>query len=211
MMPGDQRATPSHVEGVVVGTVTDNQDPEDMGRVKVTYPWREADDESYWARIATPMAGGDRGTYFLPEVDDEVLVAFEHGDIRFPYVVGALWNGNQQPPATNEGNNDVRLVRSRSGHEIVLDDAENEAKVELVTSAGHTITLDDKSGSETITIEDTSGQNSLEFDATAGTLTIQGGTKLELKATNIDLKADGNMNVEASGMLTLKGAMIKLN
>lgn len=210
-MPGDQRATPSHVEGVVVGTVTDNQDPEDMGRVKVTYPWREADDESYWARIATPMAGGDRGTYFLPEVDDEVLVAFEHGDIRFPYVVGALWNGNQQPPATNEGNNDVRLVRSRSGHEIVLDDAENEAKVELVTSAGHTITLDDKSGSETITIEDTSGQNSLEFDATAGTLTIQGGTKLELKATNIDLKADGNMNVEASGMLTLKGAMIKLN
>lgn len=199
------------IPGVVVGEVTDIADPEDLGRVKVTFPWREANDESYWARLATPMAGDDMGTYFIPEKGDEVLVSFARGEQRFPYVLGALWNTDQKPPKQSDKSNDIRMVRSRSGHEVVFDDAENEAKVEIVTDAGHTITLDDSSGSEKITVEDKSGQNSIEFDATAGTLTIEGGTKLELKATNIDLKGDGNVSIEASGMLELKGAMIKLN
>ena len=83
--------------GVVTGVVTNNKDPDKLGRVKVRFPWLSDTDESWWARVASPMAGKDRGVFFLPEVDDEVLVAFEHGDPRFPYVIGALWNGSTPP------------------------------------------------------------------------------------------------------------------
>ena len=85
----DNAAANSHrLYGVVVGLVTNNQDPDKLGRVKVRFPWLGDSDESAWARLATPMAGKDRGLYFLPEVDDEVLVVFEHGDLRFPYILG---------------------------------------------------------------------------------------------------------------------------
>lgn len=199
------------LRGVAVGIVTDNEDPEGMGRVKLTFPWRDVDDESYWARIAVPMAGDDRGTYFLPEVDDEVLVAFDDGDIRYPYVIGALWNGQQSLPAENEGNNDVRKIRSRSGHELVFDDSDTEANVEITTDGGHTITLNDSSGSEKVTIEDSSGSNTIEFDATQGSLSLEAGAKLSVEAPQIELSGDGNIKIESSGMLTLKGAVIKLN
>lgn len=211
MMFDESDETADGITGVVVGEVTDIDDPEDLGRIKVRFPWREVDDESYWARMAIPMAGNDMGTYFIPEKGDEVLVSFARGEQRFPYVLGALWNTDQKPPKESDKDNDIRMVRSRSGHEIVLDDAKNEGKVKIVTNAGHSIVLDDKSGSEKITIEDKSGQNAIEFDATAGNLTIEGGTTLEVKATNIDIKGDGNVNIEASGILKLKGAMIKLN
>jgi uncharacterized protein involved in type VI secretion and phage assembly len=99
------------IHGVVVGLVTNNQDPDGLGRVKVKFPWLSDVDESSWARIAAPMAGKQRGACFLPEVDDEVLVAFEHGDMRFPYVLGALWNGQDAPPVTNsDGTNNVRMI-----------------------------------------------------------------------------------------------------
>src|SRR5687768_7153196 len=89
---GDRR-----MYGVVIGIITNNKDPDKLGRVKVKFPWLSDTDESFWARTATPMAGNQRGMYFLPEVDDEVLVAFEHGDLRFPYIIGALWNGKDKP------------------------------------------------------------------------------------------------------------------
>src|SRR5215510_12918555 len=89
------------VYGVVIGTVTDNKDPGGLGRVKLRFPWLVEDDESDWAPLATLMAGNQRGSFFLPEVDDEVLVAFFHGDPRYPFVLGSLWNGQDKPPATN--------------------------------------------------------------------------------------------------------------
>lgn len=200
----------SNISGVVVGVVTSTDDPKDLGRVKLRFPWRETKDQSHWARIAAPMAGGDRGAYFVPEVDDEVLVAFAHGEQRFPYVIGALWNVDQKPPEESDADNDVRLIRSRSGHELVFDDG-RDGKVEISTSGGHTVTLDDASESETIVIEDSSGQNSVTFDGAARTLTIEGGTKLELKATNIDISGDGQVKISSSGALTLEGAIIQLN
>ena len=78
------------ITGVVIGIVTNNNDPDRLGRVKVRFPWLSGSTESHWARVATPMAGNGRGLYFLPEVDDEVLVLFERGDVRFPFVIGAL-------------------------------------------------------------------------------------------------------------------------
>lgn len=199
------------LRGVAVAIVSENDDPEGMGRVKLTYPWRDVEDESYWARIAVPMAGDDRGTYFLPEKDDEVLVAFDNGDIRHPYVIGSLWNGQQSPPADNEGSNDIRKIRSRSGHELVFDDADAEASVEITTAGGHTITLDDASGSETVTIEDNSGSNTIEFDATQGSLSIEAGATLSIEAPQIEIAGSGSVRIESSGMLTLEGAVITLN
>ena len=106
----------NRIYGVVTGIVTNNQDPEKLGRVKVRFPWLSENDESWWARVAVPMAGKEIGTYFLPEVDSEVLMAFEQGDIHFPYVLGALWNDPNKPPETNEdGKNNKRTIVSRSG------------------------------------------------------------------------------------------------
>src|SRR5437899_1321842 len=89
----------SRVQGLAVGIVTNNEDPENHGRIKVKFPWLADNHESDWARMAAPMAGNNRGAYFLPEVNDEVLVAFEHGSIDAPIIVGALWNGKDTPPA----------------------------------------------------------------------------------------------------------------
>ncbi len=198
--------------GVAVGIVTDNEDPEGLGRVKLTFPWRESDDESHWARVATPMAGDEMGTYFLPKVDDEVLVAFDSGDLDHPYVLGSLWNGDQPPPEDNaDGENTIRTIKSESDHEITLDDDETEGNVEITTSGGHTISLDDSSGSETITIEDSSGQNSIEFDATRGSMNIESGAKLSVDAPALEFTADGNISIEASGVLTLEGALVRIN
>ena len=196
---------------IAVGIVSDNDDPAGMGRVKVSFPWRSVEDESHWARIATPMAGADRGTYFLPEVGDEVLVAFEGGDLGHPYVLGALWNGEDAPPAANDdGENDVRTIRSRSGHALTFDDADD-GGVRITTAAGHTIVLDDDPGGETVTIDDASGSNTIEFDATSNSLSIEAGATLSIEAPEIELTAAGNITIDAAGVLTLDGALIKLN
>ncbi|MDS0301123.1 phage baseplate assembly protein V [Halogeometricum sp. S1BR25-6] len=227
---GEERSV---VRGVAAAIVTDNVDPESLGRVKVTYPWRDADDESYWARLAVPMAGPDRGTYFLPEVDDEVLVAFEDGDIHYPYVLGALWNGRDKPPEDNASEtNDVRVVRSRSGHELVfddaegksrvelttggghrlvLDDAEGAATVELTTTGGHAVTLDDTPGGESITITDKTGSNRVVLDAVSGAVEVSAAATLRVSAPMLEFSGDGNVTVEAGGILTLKGAMVMIN
>ena len=102
--------------GVTIGIVTNNHDPEGLGRVKLKLPWLSEDIETHWARVATPMAGNGRGLYVLPDVDDEVLVAFEHGMVEFPYVLGSLWNGKDTPPETNEdGKNNRRTPTLSAG------------------------------------------------------------------------------------------------
>lgn len=186
--------------GVVVGVVTNNKDDDGLGRVKVTFPWLAEGEESHWARLASFMAGGQRGAFFLPEVDDEVLVAFEHGDINRPYVIGALWNGVDKPPQDNgDGKNHIRLLKSRSGHEIILDDTDN---------------------AEKIAIKDKSGNNSVVWDTANNTITIAADQDIVLKAaqgkitvkgTEIEIKASGSATIEAAGELTLKGATVNIN
>lgn len=194
--------------GVAVAIVAENDDPKGHGRVKLRYPWLETSGVSDWTRIAVPMAGPERGTYFLPEVGDEVLVAFDDGDINHPYVLGALWNGEDEPPADNDGNNDIRRIRSRSGHEVTFDDADGAEAVHIETSGGHSIVMDD--GDETITIEDTGG-NEIEFDGASRSLTISSDATVTIEAANIELTSSGNLDIEANGVLTLDGALITLN
>jgi len=192
-----------------VGIVTNNKDPEERGRVKVKFPWLADDVESDWARIVSPDAGAERGFFWLPEVNDEVLVAFEHGDINHPYVLGGVWNGEDKPPLApseavgSDGKVNQRIIQSRSGHLILLDD---------------------KQGAEKITIKDKTGNNEITIDSTANSLTIkidQGGVSIESKGPvsvkstsgdltfegmNISLKAQAQCTVEGTAGLTLKGA-----
>lgn len=200
------------ISGVATGIVTDNEDPEGMARVKVRYPWRDEDEQSFWARVARTMAGSDRGTYFHPEVGDEVLVAFEQGDIHYPYVIGALWSAAEKPPEDNaDGKNDVRMIRSRSGHEVVLNDSETAGKVEITTNAGHKVVLDDATGSEKVLVEDKSGQNSVTLNSTTGAIDVESAATVSVESKLVDIKGQGNVTIEAGGVLTLKGALVKIN
>lgn len=105
--------------GVMSGTVTDVNDPENLGRVKLNFPWMEGESTSYWARIATLMSGDKRGSWFIPVVGDEVLVAFDRGDVNHPYVLGFLWNGQSRPPVSDVQR---RMIHSVNGHEIEVYD-----------------------------------------------------------------------------------------
>ncbi len=209
-----QRQDDQHIFGVVVGIVTNNQDPDGLGRVKVNLPWRGGQDESYWARITSLMAGDKRGFVFYPEVNDEVLIAFEYGDINHPYIIGALWNGKDNPPETNsDGKNNIRLMKSRSGHQIVFNDDKDQKKekVEILTNAGHKITLDDAAGSEKIMIVDKTGSNSILIDSVQNTITIQSSMQLKIKANMIDVEADSMMTLKAGATLSLQGTLVKIN
>jgi uncharacterized protein involved in type VI secretion and phage assembly len=202
------RSSGSRISGVVVGVVTNNADPEGLGRVKVKFPWLSDAEESFWARVAAPMAGKNRGFYFLPEIDDEVLVTFEHGDARFPYVLGALWNGADKPPEKNEdGKNNLRSIRSRSGHVVRLDDTEGKEKIEIVDKSGkNSVILD--TGKNTITI--TSSQD-ITLSAAQGTIKLE-AQKIEIKSsTDLKLQAGAGMDVEASAVMNIKGATVNIN
>ncbi|MGA1865663.1 MAG: phage baseplate assembly protein V, partial [bacterium] len=173
-----------------------------------------ADDESQWARVLTPMAGKDRGIYFLPEVDDEVLVAFDHGDIDYPYVLGALWNSEDSPPETNsDGNNNIRMIRSRSGHEIIFNDdgTAHQEKIEIHTNAGHIILMNDSSGQEKIEIIDKTGNNKMTIDSVRNLINIESTMQLKIKSGMIEIEATGMMTIKAGATLTIEGAMVNIN
>src|SRR5918912_1529932 len=149
--------------------------------------------ESDWARVVTPMAGDKRGLYFLPEVDDEVLVAFEHGSPAAPYVLGALWNGQDKPPASNsDGKNDVRLIKSRAGHLIRLTDTKDQEKIEIV----------DKSGSNSIVIS-TPG-NTITVTAEADVTICSSKGRLKLSGKGIEITSQAEVKIEATQDMDLK-------
>jgi uncharacterized protein involved in type VI secretion and phage assembly len=206
------QAESGRVDGVALGLVTNNNDPDGLGRVKLKYPWREDGQDSFWARIAVTMAGNDRGTFFLPEVGDEVLVAFDKGDIQHPYVIGALWNGKDKPPADNaDGENNTRRIRSRSGHQITLFDKAGKETLEVATQGGHTILMDDTAGSARIAIKDSAGSNTITIDSAKNTITIESGMSLKLKSQSVDIEAGASMNIKASGTITIQGALVRIN
>lgn len=202
--------------GVEIGIVTNVQDPDKLGRVKVCFPRLPGKPEGDWARVAQPSAGAGRGFYWIPQVNDEVLVAFERGEAHRPYVIGSLWNGVDKP--------------------MSVAYTDENTKVMIQTKSGHQIILDDKQGEEKIVIADKSGQRTLTFDvknkkflveAKAGDVEIHAEKKivlscedLEIKTgksakvdvgTNFDLKVDSNASVKASGQLNLKASRVNIN
>jgi uncharacterized protein involved in type VI secretion and phage assembly len=204
--PGEGgREDDGFLQGLAVGVVTDNQDPSGLARVRVRLPWHADSDTSYWARLATPMAGGDRGVYFLPEIDDEVLVGAEFGDPSHLYVLGGLWNGRAKPPETNDGANNRRLVKSRSGHQLTFNDGDA-PEVELKLADGKRLLIE-QSG---ITLEDGAG-NRLRIDSDSSGVTIEAGMALTLKAQTISIQAGATLEIKASGTLTINGALVQIN
>jgi uncharacterized protein involved in type VI secretion and phage assembly len=194
--------------GVAIAEVTNNKDEEGLGRIKVKFPWLSDTDESFWARVLTPMAGKDYGIYFLPEVGDEVLVAFEHGMIEFPYFLGALWNGKDKPPDTNsDGKNNKRILKSRSGHIIRLDDTKGEEKIEIIDKSGkNSIVVSTKENSIAITAD-----ANIEIQSKNGKLKLSGQSiEIDSKA-EIKIKASKNMDLQSESQLNIKGNMVNIN
>lgn len=194
--------------GVAIGIVTNNKDPEGLGRVKTSLPWMADQVESDWARVVTPMAGPGRGVYFLPEVNDEVLVAFEHGNPDTPYVLGGLWNGKDKPPGSNsDGKNDVRLIKSRSGNLIRLTDTDGDAKIEIIDSSGqNTIVIRAKDNSIAIT-----AGGDITIQAAQGAVKLTGKSVEITATTSMKLEASQGLDVKSSGQLNIKGSAVNIN
>ncbi|HEU4611519.1 MAG TPA: phage baseplate assembly protein V, partial [Kofleriaceae bacterium] len=188
VMPMALRA--AKLRGVHLAIVVDNKDGGDNPgyRVKVKFPWMNDQETSYWARIAVPMAGGERGTYVLPETDDQLLVVFEHGDINRPIVIGALWSKKQEPVENNDSaKNNTKLIKSRTGHRIVFDD---------------------KEGAERIVIVDKTKKNKIVLDAVNKVIKIESDADIEIKASANVVMHSNALKVGTSETFTAKGQQV---
>lgn len=198
---GERAVERNRLYGVYPALVADINDPDGQGRVKVRLPWLPDDGGGFsvWARLATLMAGANRGTWFIPDVDDEVLVAFEGGDSRRPYVVGALWNGQDTPPETMDGagNNFIKSITSRNGVKITLDDNDGQEKMILETPGGQKLTLQDGPGK--VEIVDSNG-NSVTLDS--GGISVVASVKVSVRASTVEVNAS---------MVTVNAAMSKFS
>jgi uncharacterized protein involved in type VI secretion and phage assembly len=191
--------------GIFPALVSDIRDPDGTGRVKVTLPWSPdtgSDHYEAWARVATMMGGNNRGSWFIPDVNDEVLIAFEGGDPRRPYVLGGLWNGSDKPPQSMDGagQNDLKVLRSRNGVKITLDDTNGRETFIAETPGGQKITLQDGPGS--VEIADSNG-NSIKFQASG--ITVSTSATLNISASMMQVSA-GMMTVN-SGMSSFSGVV----
>lgn len=188
--------------GVYPALVTDIKDADGQGRVKVKLPWApDSGGGTYeaWARLATTLAGSNRGTWLIPDPNDEVLVAFEGGDPRRPYVVGSLWNGSDSPPLSMDGagNNYKKQLCSRNGVKVTLDDTDGQETLTLETPGGQKVTLKDGPGS--VSIEDSNG-NSIKLES-AG-ITVTASAKVTVNASTVAVSA---------GMVTVDAGMSKFS
>jgi len=201
----------SPMRGLVIAIVTDNNDPDKLGRVKVQYPWLSADHASDWARVVVPGGGAERGMAFLPEINDEVLVGFELGDIHHPYVLGGLWNGVDKPPGDANkmiagSKVEQRLIRSRTGHMFTFDDSDGDGGVKIEDRNGNSVHL--KSNGDELVIT-TKGNVSVDSKQnmsvkTQGGVTIEATGPVEIKGMGVTIDGGG-------GTVDVKGSVINLN
>ena len=219
------------VRGVVPAIVSNIDDPEQLGRMKVTFPWLADNSESHWARVAMVGAGNERGVVILPEVGDEVLVAFDHGDPRMPYVIGGLYNGKDKLPVTpvDGGKVVTRAIVSRNGHRVELHDGDD--VITIASGDGqHTFVLDQK-GSKVVL--ETSGDvevtakgkvaitstgemklessAALELKAATGVTIDAGGGAFNAKGVQAKVEGSGGAELSSSGTTTVRGSMVMVN
>lgn len=181
------------MKGVVIGLVTDVQDPEGLGRIRMEFPWLSDSNVSNWARVATPLAGPELGHFFQPEIGDEALVAFEMGDVQKPYILGYLWNGDNAPPSDDPN---IRMIQTVAGHKLVFNDTSGEEGITVEDSNGNTIVMN----ADGILMEDANGN---KIELTASGITIESGGDVTIKGTNV--------TIEASAKLAATGSPIHLN
>jgi uncharacterized protein involved in type VI secretion and phage assembly len=182
--------------GVFPAQVTDIKDPDGQGRVKVSLPWAPDGGSARWeawARLGTLMGGNNRGSWLIPDVGDEVLVAFQAGDPRWPFVLGGLWNGKDKPPEAMDGSgrNALKVIRSRNGVKVTLDDTDGKERFKVETPGGQSIELSDGPG--VVEIKDSNG-NTVKLDSQGITLTT--AAKVTVSASQVDVTA-GQVTVNA--------------
>ncbi|WP_326642251.1 phage baseplate assembly protein V [Streptosporangium sp. NBC_01755] len=222
---GDVPAGAGGVGGLLLGVVTDLDDPLGWGRVKVAFPWLDQALEPVWARLVTLDAGPSQGTWFVPDIGQEVLVGHIGDDHCFPVMLGALWNGRQVPPERMDARtNEIKSVVTRSGHRLTFDDHEPGA-VSLKTAGGHKLVLDDDGGTITLTEKGgaasiTLGQDGVSIVAQQGDITLSAPAgAVKLAASRLSSKASGPATVEsaaslelkATGSLSVSGAIVRIN
>jgi uncharacterized protein involved in type VI secretion and phage assembly len=191
--------------GAYPALVSDIKDPDGQGRIKITLPWAPdtgGGQYEVWARMSTFMAGNNRGSWFIPDVNDEVLAMFEAGDPRRPYVVGGLWNGSDAPPESMDGSgqNNHKVLRSRNGVKITLDDNQGQEQFIVETPGGQKITLKDGPGS--VVVEDSNG-NSVKLES-AG-ITVTASAKVTVNASLVEISA--SMVTVNAGMSKFSGVV----
>jgi len=203
-------------KGAALAIVTNNSDPDGLGMVKLTYPWLSKSNQTDWIRVASSIAGDNAGSFLIPEVGTEVLVVFINGDINQPIVIGSLWNKEDKAPYINQnGQNNIKMIRTRTGHEIVFDDTPQKEQIRIHTHAGQEIVMDDTVGSMKIIIRDENNSNSIEIDSKSGSIVISSALNITMKSSNINLEGSVGVNIEApvitnkaSGLITSKANII---
>ncbi|OEF97195.1 hypothetical protein BHF68_05840 [Desulfuribacillus alkaliarsenatis] len=211
-MDNEEKST--NIAGVTVGIVTDINDPAKLGRVKVKLINRDQSDwETDYIRVMTPMTGKEWGSFFFPEVGDEVLVAFSHGEIMKPYVLGSLWNKHYKPPHKIEDQkNDIRKIKTRCGHEIIFNDEKSKESIEIKTPKQLSIMLDDEK--EVITIQDKNGKNIMTIDSKNGQIQVKADKKITLQSgkSNVILDAQkDSLHIESGSSIHMKSQQISIS
>jgi phage protein D len=214
-------ANRARLQGVVVAIVTDNKDPDDNGRVKVNFPWLDENATSHWVRVARPSAGKDYGYISIPEVDEEVVVAFEHGDINFPLVIGSLWNGKDKMPSklvsgvSDNGKITRHALVSPGGHQIVFYDKDDDAGIQITTKdKKYRIVLGSSDKKMVIYAEgdvrlETKGKMDMKVEKDFS-LAVNGAIKIEGKQS-LDIKSQSSMNIQSQAQVAIKGAKVGVN
>lgn len=206
-------STDQRFYGVAEALVVDNVDPQKLGRVRVIFPWFDPGMESEWCRVSNLYAGNDYGSAFIPEIGDEVLVAFIHGDMRLPIILGGLYNGKDLPPTARDGTKDQKMIRTKGEHEFMLDDTPGKERVRLKTKSGHIVDLSDVD--KKITIK-SAGDYQMILDDSDQSVTISTavGQKIVMKemgnSITIETASGDSIELSITG-ITLKSTSITLD
>jgi len=196
---------------IVVGLVTNNQDPDALGRVRVSYPALGADHEGWWARVAGAAAGGRRGLLMMPQPGDEVLLGFEHDDEERPIVLGSVWNGEGKPEELVHQDGSFAL---RSDKQVVVDAAEGisitaDQKLTLTAAGDATLTTepggDGAPGNLSLTAKGSAAMKA----ATGLTIDSDADVAVEAKAS-LKLKSSTQLTIESGGEVTIKAGTLSL-
>lgn len=198
------------IYGVAVARVINNIDPANQGRVQLALPWLPGVEP--WARVAVLMAGKDRGAYFMPQVDDEVLVAFHNGNVNNPFVIGSLWNGQDSTPAKSPADAvNKRIITTPLGHELVFDDAEQ--TISITSSTKQKVTI----GPAEIALATAEDTATVKLEA-SGKITLQSNVSIDIKAPKIsidgktlEIKGSAATSIKGGSLCQIEGATVKIN